>query len=55
MAQNYLTLNDDKMDVIIMGNKNNPKKVSNIQVKIGVISVKADDKIRNIKALNKKT
>jgi hypothetical protein len=50
MAQNYLKLNDDKTDFIIMGSKKNLNKVSTTHVKIGGVSIKAADKITNIGA-----
>ena len=51
MANNFLKLNDDKSEFLIMGTKANLKKVVTTSLKIGSHSINAVEKVRNIGAV----
>ena len=47
MAQNYLKLNDDKTDYIILGSKNSLQKVSTIPITIGDSKIQPSVQVKN--------
>ena len=50
MAKNYLKLNDEKTDFVILGSKHNLKKVTTSHVTIGDAKIKPSDCVKNIGA-----
>jgi hypothetical protein len=51
MAANYLKLNDDKTEFIVLGSRHSLSKVSSSSVQIGEICVNASSSVRNIGAV----
>ena len=50
MAENYLKLNDDKTEFIILGTPQNLTKITTSQLKIGDCTIKASNQVKNIGA-----
>jgi len=48
MANNFLKLNDDKTDFIIMGSKHNLQKVSTTHIKLGNSQIRPNESVKNI-------
>ena len=51
MAANYLKLNDDKSEFLLLGTAKNLKNVSIVSVKVGNCEIERSDSVRNIGAI----
>ena len=48
MDENFLKLNDDKMEFLIMGTQQQPAKVNTTSIKIGQENIQKSEAVRNL-------